>query len=113
MSKAQREKGKRGEREVVLCLEALGVQAYRILNTEKDSDAERADIQIRGTGLVVNAKLRGTMPPGVFREAEAQHPGRPLAVIWRTGGDTQWRVTMRLQDWAVLLPKGYGDGNED
>ena len=113
MSKVQREKGKRGEREVVLCLKALGVQAHRILNTEKDSAAERADIEIRGTDLVVDAKLRGTMPPGVFREAEARHPGRPLAVIWRTDGDTQWRVTMRLQDWAVLLPKGYGDGNED
>ena len=50
MSQAQREKGKRGEREVVLCLKALGIQAHRILNTEKDSDAERADIEIRGTG---------------------------------------------------------------
>lgn len=112
MGKMQREKGKRGEREVVKFLKALGIEAKRNLNTEADHDAGDADIVLsRFPDIAVDVKLRTRVPRGVFAEVEERFDGTgkiPLTV-WRTDGDTQWRATLKLEDLCNLL---LGSGSE-
>lgn len=107
MSRSQREKGKRGEREAVAELKKIGClrAARRVRNTEGDSDIVDA---IPGVSFEVKLEKRTSIVPAM-RQALAQADGWEIAaVVHRQTAEpgqaaTPWLITVRLQDLPGLL----------
>ncbi len=107
MSKSQRDKGKRGEREVASALRAWGYDAHRVQQSER---AYQCDVE--GTPWWLEVKIGKSIrfwaaiaQADADAEAEASRKGksRPPVVAFRRDGDTQWRVIMQLEDALDLL----------
>lgn len=110
MGKSQREKGKRGEREAVRLLCSLGLHARRVLNTESDAEAGRADIEVEEwPGIPIDVKRRRTMTVGVLDKVYERFIGTGLApiVMWRCDGGRRWFFSMPclLNSERVNLPR--------
>lgn len=103
MSKAQRDKGLRGELEVKHAF-ALAAFAVRGLEGLGDWLAMKP-----GVTLHVETKRRETIRIEEWcRQAEAEAPqGVPAVVCWRRSRQP-WRATMLLDDLLVLLTRDDG-----
>lgn len=108
MSKSQRTKGARGEREVVAILRCAYPGAKRGL-TQTRGGGDVADVE--GTPHWVECKL-GKKPDinAAVRQARESTDGRPIAVWTRRDGET-WMVTVDAHEWmrVMLLAKAAGE----
>jgi hypothetical protein len=99
-----RQKGKRGELEVVHLLKAAGLEARRTGQDQAHQAMEKpGDVELEGWNVEV--KRRGRMTLNVVREGLAQASDAALisetpVVFWR-GDREDWLVTMDAEDWAA------------
>ena len=98
MGAKSRNKGKRGESEVVHLLRAIFAAVRRgAAQSRKGSDA--ADVE--GSPYWIEVKLGKA--PGIhaaMKQAVESTDGRPPVVFTRRDGET-WLVTMRAEDWVA------------
>lgn len=102
MSRAQRDKGARGEREVIQLLKDHGWPLAR-RSSDGRAQAERGDIVRGPAGFHLEVKRRERISIVEWsRQAERDaHPTDRPAVIWRASREP-WRVSMLLDDWTPL-----------
>lgn len=106
MSRAQREKGKRGEREAAALLSDLYPAAARTISQARGAE----DCDVSGTPWAVEVKCgRAPAPLAALRqcEADAEERGdtRPPLVLVREDR-RGWTVTLRWADFARLVGGG-------
>ena len=111
MGKSSRDKGKRGQAEVVALLRGLQLwdnlrQGYQYRG------AEQADVE--GSPFWVEVKLEKKWPSivGAIRQGMRDTDGRPIAVFTRkTARPGQpkepWLVTMLFEDWETLCAAAF------
>jgi hypothetical protein len=109
MGRMQREKGKRGEREVAAVYVSEGVRVTRLGNAGRLADLSGLD----KLGVHAEVKMTGrTDLPGWMRQAEAEAPATQIpAVHWRLcsrGVSTGWYVNVPLSDFIDLLKEARG-----
>ncbi len=105
MSKSQRDKGKRGERELANVLRAWGYSARR---GNQSDGAHECDVEAAAIPWWIECKRGKSIR---FWEAFAQadsdavrdNKHRAPAVVFRRDGDTQWRVVLHLEEALELL----------
>jgi hypothetical protein len=104
MGKAQRDKGKRGEREVAEALRAVYPDAKRGWQSRAGSDAPDVD----GTPWWVEVKI-GKAPPiwPAWKQANTATDGRPPLVVVRRDREGALAV-LRLSDLVDLLLRAKG-----
>jgi len=96
MPRAQRDKGKRGEREVAAVLREHGFRARR------DGRLE-ADLAHDVDGYHFEVRRRETLAlPAWTRDAEQAAEGRVPIVVYRRSGEP-WRAVIPLDELARLL----------
>lgn len=95
MGKSQRDKGARGERELVHTVTDHGLHAVKISR----SGHPGPDVLVEG--LAVEVKRRGDGQQLGARQLE-QLADDVHAVAWRFD-QGRWHVTMRLEEWLFLL----------
>jgi hypothetical protein len=106
MSKAQRDKGKKGEREVATILRAWGYDAHRPMQS---AGARECDVE--GAPWWIEVKIGKSVR---FWEAISQaetdaaqdERKRPPVVVFRRDGETQWRAIIELEDLLELAGEG-------
>jgi hypothetical protein len=107
VSRAQREKGKRGERAVATIYQEHGFDVRRAGNA-----AGLADLHgLKRHGIHPEVKSCATVDlPAWMRQAEAEAPDLQIpAVHWRRcrrGASTDWYVNVPLQSFIELLKRG-------
>lgn len=102
VSKSQRDKGKRGEREVVALFKAMGFDARR---TSQVDGTLSADVIVEGVPLHVEVKRRAKIAALRFMDqAEAEANGSDLPVVFmREDGGPEWSVMLQARDFLNLL----------
>lgn len=106
MGRLQREKGKRGEREVVKILNAAGIKAKRRLSVLGDATDCASDIELLDNpNIIIDVKYRNKIFVKTFKEVEEKLKTANGIVVtcWRQTGDRTWRITMKLNDWIKML----------
>ena len=103
MSRAQREKGKRGEREVANIFTAAGIAARRTAPMQSQNGAPEADVEVALPNTHLEVKRQETIKIEAWcRQAEAEAPpGASAVVVWRRSNQP-WRVTLSLDDYIEL-----------
>lgn len=109
MSRMQRDKGKRGEREVAAAYVAEGIDVRRLGNAGRLADLAG----LEKLGVHAEVKMTGrTDLPGWMRQAEDEAPTAQIpAVHWRLcsrGNSTGWYVNVPLADFIDLLKEARG-----
>lgn len=95
MSKSQRDKGKRGELEIVHALKEHGYDVWRTPN----SGGLRLKGDIQGLEHVVEVKYQEQVRLGDWiKQAKEQAKGKPWLLIHRRSRQ-EWLVTMTLEQW--------------
>jgi len=97
MGAKSRNKGKRGESEVVHLLRAIWAEVRRgAAQSRKGSDAS----DVEGSPYWIEVKI-GQRPNiiAAMEQAVEATDGRPPVVFTRRDGET-WLVTMRAEDWV-------------
>lgn len=103
MSKAQRDKGKRGERLVVAALRGLYPDAARDLN---DVYAKNGIDLINTGNLAVQVKhYANHVPLSKFKEINPPEGHIPVLVSWPTARGTEPMVCLKLDDFIGILEK--------
>jgi len=104
MSRSQREKGARGEREVAAMLATIYPEAARRASGEESQDSQGRDL--KGTpGLCVQVQLSARPAPDRKLDealAAAAESELPVAFTRRTPGGA-WRVTLLAEHFMQLL----------
>lgn len=109
MARMSRDKGKRGEREVVHVFKAAGIQAERTAPMQAGS-TNYADIHIDVPGYHIESKMAAQIRI-VEWVRQATREANPLdvpVVAWRLcarGNSTGWMATLPLEDFAVLVKR--------
>ena len=103
MSRAQREKGKLGEREVSSIFNAAGIAARRTAPMQSQNGAPEADVEVALPNTHLEVKRQETIKIEAWcRQAEAEAPpGASAVVVWRRSRQP-WRVTLSLDDYIEL-----------
>jgi len=103
VSRAQREKGKRGEREVANAFKDAGIAARRTAPMQSQNGAPEADVEVALPDTHLEVKRQETIKIEAWcRQAEAEAPpGASAVVVWRRS-DQPWRVTLTLADYIEL-----------
>lgn len=106
MGRASREKGKRGEREVVAVFRDAGLEARRTAPMQAQEGAPEADVAVNVAGQHIEVKRVNRIRMLEWsRQAErAAGPGIVPAVAYRPDGEP-WRVSLPLEDYAQLLKR--------
>lgn len=100
MSKAQRDKGARGENELAGILsESLGVAIKRNLGQARDAGN---DINVGRLRIEVKRCNKLAVPAWCRQAEEACGPNDVPVVAYRADGQP-WRVVMLLDDWLPLV----------
>lgn len=104
MSKASREKGKRGEVEAGHALsDLLGQSVERELGQERDGGC---DIKVKSSAgtiaLQVKRQERSKINPWLRQARDDAQMGELPAVMWRSNGKG-WCVVMDLEEWCKLV----------
>ncbi|MEM9067163.1 MAG: hypothetical protein AAGE52_01615 [Myxococcota bacterium] len=108
MSRSSRDKGKRGELEVVAAFKEIGAPAYRSGSAQRASGSKVADVE--GTAFWVEVcRSAGTSHFAKMRQAVrdrdiAEDPRMP--VVFKRQDRGEWLVTMRAEDWMRLVTSG-------
>lgn len=100
-----REKGKRGERDVVNLAKAHGLEARRTAPLQSARTNSAADVQIDDFDhLHIEVKRDERMSvDAMCRQAEGDAPaGHTPVVAWRRNNGP-WRVVVPLSEWLDLL----------
>lgn len=106
MGKASREKGKRGEREVVKALRIAGFDCRRGWQSRQGTD--EADVE--GTPYWIEVKRhRKVNIRSAYNQGSEDTDGRPVVVIWRDDFG-EWMVSLSLEDWARMAFKLHNEG---
>lgn len=100
MSRAQREKGKRGEREAAAVLRAWGLEARRGRQYAGHEDAP--DVVCGLFGFHVEVKRRRCSADAWLREAREDAPGKRPLVLHR-GDRGEWLCTVCAADVPALV----------
>ncbi len=115
MSRSQREKGKRGERQAVAEMKKLGClfAARRVRNTAGDSDIVDA---IPGISFEVKLEARTAIVPAMLQAIAQANTGEIPAVVHRQTVEpgqaaNPWLATVRLRDLPAMLV-AYGKAIE-
>jgi Holliday junction resolvase len=102
MGRMQRNKGGRGEREVVLLAEAHGFTGLR---TRSGGGQVRGDIAgIPGLALEVKRQEKLAIPEWM-RQAQA-NCGPDIPAVAHRRNNEQWNVTLPLDDLLALVKRG-------
>lgn len=98
MGRSSREKGKRGEREVVTALRMVGYDARRGFQSRAGTD----ECDVEGTEYWIECKRgRRVNLRGAWKQAAADTDGRPPVVVWRDDR-AEWMVLLSLEEWARM-----------
>ena len=103
MSKASRDKGKRGEREVVALLRDLYQDARRGFQSRQGDD--EADVECTPWWIEVKRVKAQEAPRKAMAQAVDATDGRPPVVFTRRD-NSDWLVTMRVSDWLDVVRRG-------
>ena len=103
MSKASRDKGKRGEREVVALLRDLYQDARRGFQSRQGDD--EADVECTPWWIEVKRVKAQETPRKAMAQAVDATDGRPPVVFTRRD-NSDWLVTMRVSDWLDVVRRG-------
>lgn len=105
MSRAQREKGKRTEREFARRIARIYPDAHR--GAQSRSGRDGCDVE--KTPWWIECKSRASIAAFRFLEqAERDTDGRPVLVRLREDGDTKGAVLLREEDFLLLLEAAQG-----
>jgi hypothetical protein len=110
MGRLSREKGKRGEREVVNVFKANGVDARRTAPMQADGKGDDSDVALSVPGFHIESKMaaRITIVEWTRQAAQESGPTRVPVVAWRLcsrGNSTPWQASLPLEDFAVLVAR--------
>ena len=98
-----RDKGKRGEREVVQAMRIAGFDARRCFQSRAGTD----ECDVEGLPYWCEVKRgRRVNLRGAIAQSKEDTDGRPWLVVWRDDRD-EWMVTMSLEEWARLAFKAH------
>lgn len=99
-----RDKGARGEREVVDVFRSVGLDAHRAAPMQAGGVAGYPDVVVEGHPIHVEVKRTETLAlPAWTRQAEADaRPGEVPVVAYRRSGEA-WRAVVPLDYFAALL----------
>ena len=104
MSKAQRDKGVRGEREVRQRFELSGFEPRGLEDT-----GDHLVVCSGGLTLHIESKRQEVIRIGEWsRQAEAEAPQGTMPIVAYRRSREPWRVSMRLDDFLLLLPHADG-----
>lgn len=106
MSKASREKGKRGEREVRDILRRYGFQAMRD-GHQREQGHQDVIHDIPGLHIEVKRQERLCLPAWTRQAEMDAGEGKVPVVAYRTNGEP-WRACLPLEDLAKLLSQQGG-----
>lgn len=116
MGKPSREKGKRGERDVVRRFIAKGVPCRRRWEEQsKEGGQSLGDFAIGEPAWPIYAEGRhreNLAIPAWLREIEEQAPPgfRHVLFFRRNNKDPDWQAVIPLDDYIDLLRRAYADG---
>ena len=103
MSKASRDKGKRGEREIVALLRDLYPDARRGFQSRQGDD--EADVECTPWWIEVKRVKAQETPRKAMAQAVAATDGR-VPVVFSRRDNSDWLVTMRVSDWLDVVRRG-------
>ena len=108
MGKLNREKGKRGEREVVALLKAFGFEARRGQQFKGTKDSP--DIIHNVDGIFIEVKLRQSfnLHATIDQAKQEADEGETPLIFHRKDGEP-WLATMYAVDFLQLLEELYDD----
>lgn len=109
MSKASRDKGKRGEREIATMLRDLYPDARRGFQSRQGDD--EADVECTPWWVEVKRVARNEQPRKAMEQAAAATDGR-VPVVFSRRDNTDWLVTMRAADWLAMATDGKRERDE-
>ena len=108
MGKLSREKGKRGEREVVALLKSRGFEARRGQQFRGGGDSP--DVIHGMTGFFIEVKLKQQLNLfDVLDQAEDEKPDAEVALIFHRKDKKRWLVTLDAGDFLDTIKELYDD----
>ncbi len=107
MGKMSRDKGKRGELEVVALLQKYGFTARRGQQFRGGSDSP--DVIHSMNGLTVEVKLRETLSLYPTLEKAAKDDADKVPVVFHRRNRKPWIVAMYAEDFLDLMKELYGE----
>lgn len=110
MSKASRDKGKRGEREVVQAHLAAGIPARRDWESQSKAGGQvdgDVALEVGGEGFPIEVytevrRRESLRIPAWNREVGEKKGDRLGALVYRRSGEP-WHVSLTLEDYLLLL----------
>jgi len=112
MGKLSREKGKRGEREVVKLFEGHGIPAHRsqqFCGSNGDADV------VTGLGDLIHVEVKRVEVTKIhewMKQAEADAPFGSYPMVFHRRSNEDWKVTLRADDMVDLLSSFYEGDKE-
>lgn len=110
MGKAQKEKGKRGERELAKALKYYGYDASRGVQY-KGSENSPDVIGLPGIHIEVKRVERLNIYDAIS-QAQADAGGNNLPAVFHRKNNCKWLVTMTLDDW-INVYRAWEVGNNE
>lgn len=109
MSKAQREKGAAGERELCRIIrDVLGVDAHRNLSQTRDSGC---DIIVPPFNIEVKRRKSIALYDWIDQAVKSTEGTHRKPVVICRGDGKGWLAVMRLQDWLPMAGNEMGGKN--
>jgi len=107
MGKASRDKGKRGERELAEQLRTLGL-GPDIRRGQQFSGREAPDI-VNLPGIHAECKrVEALNIWAAMKQAISECPEDKVPAVFHRRNNSEWLVTMRLEDWAKMKQAAPG-----
>jgi Holliday junction resolvase len=104
-----RQKGKRGEREVVDLLKRYGFDARRGQQFKGTSDSP--DVIHNMTGFFIEVKHRQALNLyDTIEKADGEKPEGETSLIFHRKNQKRWLVTMDAEEFMSLMREIYDDG---
>lgn len=113
MSKLSREKGKRGEREVVSLFREAGIPAHR--SQQYCGKAGDADV-VTGLGDLIHVEVKRQEVVKIqewLLQAEGDAPFASYPLVFHRRNNECWKVTLRGDDLISILVDLYGTIQEE
>ena len=108
MGKLSREKGKRGERQVVDLLKKHGFEAHRGQQFKGTKDSP--DVIHNMTGFCIEVKLREKFNLyEALEKTEQEAPKGEDAIVFHRKNGKKWLITMDADDFLSLTEELYND----
>ncbi len=107
MGKMSKDKGKRGELEVVALLHKYGFEARRGQQFRGGGDSP--DVIHTRRGLSVEVKLRETLSLYPALEKAAEDDADKAAIVFHRRNRKPWIVAMYAEDFLELMKEMYDD----